>query len=103
MQDEPTQEQIRGHIKTPQFEIDIEELLRKYLNLLKARDDYSPEMILTELQPQIIKIVNQELKSLDEKWYDSEKLLNREANFEERRLQDEVNYWKSKNYELGGR
>ena len=37
----------------------------------------------------------------ERKWVESEKTLNREAAFEERRLYDEVEYWKGKNYRLG--
>ncbi len=32
---------------------------------------------------------------------DSEKMLNREATYEEKRLRGEVEYWKDKNYRLG--
>jgi hypothetical protein len=42
-------------------------------------------------------------KSCQQRQIESEKLLNREAAYEERRLLDEVKYWKDKDYRLGGR
>ena len=37
----------------------------------------------------------------ERKWVESERILNREAAFEEQRLHAEVEYWKSKDYRLG--
>ena len=89
--------------KIPEYQIKIEELCRNYLQLAKARDDYSVEMLVIELKPQIIEIVETELRQLDDRWAESEKILNREAAYNERSMQSEVEYWKGRNYELGGR
>jgi hypothetical protein len=42
------------------------------------------------------------VKARDQREIDAERIMNREAAFEERRLMAEVQYWKDKNYELGG-
>lgn len=90
-------------MKQSEYEIKIEELLRNYLNLAKCRDDYTVDMLCRELAPQINEIVEAELKRLDDRWAESEKIMNREAAFDERRAQDEANYLKGRIYELGGR
>ena len=43
----------------------------------------------------------EEIERQEQRYADSEKILNREAAFEEQRLHDEVEYWKNKNYRLG--
>jgi len=43
----------------------------------------------------------EEIARQDQRWVDSEKILNSEASFEEKRLHSEVEYWKGKNYRLG--
>ena len=45
----------------------------------------------------------EEIERQEQGYIESEKLLNRDAAFEERRLHDEVEYWKGKNYMLGQR
>ncbi len=44
-----------------------------------------------------------ELAAQDARDTDNERILSREAAFEEERFRNEVKYWKGKNYELGGR
>ena len=43
----------------------------------------------------------EEVKEMDKRQVEAEKMLNREAAFEENRLREEVKYWKDKCYELG--
>ena len=43
----------------------------------------------------------EEIERQEQKCVESEKILNREATFEEQRLQEEVKYWKGKDYRLG--
>ena len=43
----------------------------------------------------------EEIAQQEQRWIESEKMLNREAAFEEQRLYAEVEYWKNKNYRLG--
>ena len=43
----------------------------------------------------------EEIARQEQRFAESEKMLNREAAFEEQRLHDEVEYWKGKNYRLG--
>ena len=45
--------------------------------------------------------ITSELKEQDNRQLESERMLNREAAFDEQRLRDEVEYWKGKNYRLG--
>ena len=42
-------------------------------------------------------------KRCQQQQVDSEKMLNREAAFDEAQLRDEVQYWKDRTYELGGK
>jgi len=43
----------------------------------------------------------EECNACNKRQIESERILNREAAFDEERLRDEVKYWKSKNYQLG--
>ncbi|HUV46157.1 MAG TPA: hypothetical protein VMW45_03710 [Dehalococcoidia bacterium] len=43
----------------------------------------------------------EEIARQEQRFVESEKILNREAAFEEQRLHAEVEYWKGKNYRLG--
>ena len=43
----------------------------------------------------------EEIERQEQRFVEAEKILNREATFEEQRLHDEVAYWKGKNYRLG--
>ncbi len=88
-------------MKQPFYEIEIEELCRTYITLAKRRKDYSVEMLVSELSPQIVGIVDRELRRFDDRWAESDRILNREAGYEEDRLRGEVEYWKDKSYELG--
>ena len=44
----------------------------------------------------------EDCKQCQQKQVESERMLTREAAFDEERLRDEVKYWKDKNYKLGG-
>jgi hypothetical protein len=43
-----------------------------------------------------------EVERIEKQQMESEKMLNREAAFDEQRLRGEIEYWKIKSYRLGG-
>lgn len=61
------------------------------------------EKFATKFEKRIAGYVSpEECKQCNQRQIDSEKILNREAAFDEKRLRDEVQYWKVKNYVVGG-
>jgi hypothetical protein len=98
--------------KAPILRCPLDGTIAEQLTVQRDADHIYYSALITQAKEQARKEERQ--KMIDEGWIspeecnacnkrqiESERILNREAAFDEERLRDEVKYWKSKNYQLG--